>query len=167
MVSHRGDRESNWLLTKRKGPWEGCANFHQERDVWVRGRPNNESSLSVHWYGIVVLAIFYPPNEVKFLSEIFSCYFFLSLDLPISTRFYALSLARHVCPQIRVFGMELENPCERFVKYLIICKNILSEEPCQKFSCANGFTQSEKLFIQSESVLTPHHQKNASVKNII
>ena len=98
----------------------------------------------------------------------FPFYFFLSLDLPISTRFYALSLARHVCPQIRVFGMELGNPCERFVKYLIIRKNILTEEPCQKFSCANGFYSIkganevfkvwEKLFIQSESVFTSHHK---------
>ncbi|XP_029194570.2 alpha-N-acetyl-neuraminyl-2,3-beta-galactosyl-1,3-N-acetyl-galactosaminide alpha-2,6-sialyltransferase-like isoform X3 [Acropora millepora] len=32
---------------------------------------------------------------------------------PISTRFYTLNLARHVCGQIRIFGMELENPCER------------------------------------------------------
>lgn len=35
------------------------------------------------------------------------------LELPISTRFYTLNLARSICPQIRVFGMELENPCER------------------------------------------------------
>lgn len=34
-------------------------------------------------------------------------------DLPISTRFYTMNLVRQFCPQIRVFGMELENPCER------------------------------------------------------
>ncbi|XP_068678678.1 alpha-N-acetyl-neuraminyl-2,3-beta-galactosyl-1,3-N-acetyl-galactosaminide alpha-2,6-sialyltransferase-like [Montipora foliosa] len=31
---------------------------------------------------------------------------------PVSTRFYTLNLARHVCAQIRIFGMELENPCD-------------------------------------------------------
>lgn len=34
-------------------------------------------------------------------------------DLPVSTRFYTMSLVQQVCPQIRVFGMELENPCQR------------------------------------------------------
>ena len=73
----------------------------------------------------------------------FPFYFFLSLDLPISTRFYALSLARHVCPQIRVFGMELENPCERFVKYLIICKTYSVKNHVKNFLAQMGFTQSE------------------------
>lgn len=36
-----------------------------------------------------------------------------SQNLPISTRFFTLNLARHVCSKLRVFGMELENPCER------------------------------------------------------
>ncbi|CAH3110378.1 unnamed protein product [Pocillopora meandrina] len=34
-------------------------------------------------------------------------------DLPISTRYFTMNLVRQFCPRIRVFGMELENPCER------------------------------------------------------
>lgn len=45
----------------------------------------------------------------------FRCTFYRQ-DLSISTRFYTLSLVQQVCLQIRVFGMELENPCERYVK---------------------------------------------------
>ena len=45
----------------------------------------------------------------------FPLFVFSRQDLPISTRFYTLNLARKVCPQIRVFGMELENPCKRLV----------------------------------------------------
>ena len=36
-------------------------------------------------------------------------------DLPISTRYFTMNLVRQFCPRIRVFGMELENPCERYI----------------------------------------------------